>query len=443
MNASENERLRQLLKVLLFKKRDDLKKFEKDLPKENRVRINRPRSGYTEKNTSEEIDWDLSVIAVKTNTKSTEFLELLAFVKSTKELKDAFLVDASGKALLDEEQVAWFSSNNLPSQFMAYYFQKAQSFRFKPSIFAEAFSIVESKIKKEDHTGNVVCPIENLRIDSRHIVIEPGLVLRKISDDEREVWLSSESTPSKGDNFASYDCAVEVAFTKSESKTGSTPIEERHIIRNLLQVIELVLGTQMQTIFLDERISNEFKTRPWITDWINGTRYVGTGHLDNKRRKQVLAVWKEVKKKKKIRPLLLALSRWSSSRNRESSEDRILDNWIALEALFGFGAGSVRNTVSARASCFLGRNAKQRKYMYSMLKRSYDLRSAVAHGRKFDERQNLTILNETGTCIQTAIYNFLINPNINTTADLEHLADKIDIDMIESGTKGRRVGYLL
>jgi hypothetical protein len=238
-------------------------------------------------------------------------------------------------------------------------------------------------------------------------------------------------------------CVIEVEFEKPSNRTGTIPIEEKKKIVEAVTPIHLVMGKKVRTVFLEEKVNNEFDLRSWVVEWISGTHYVGDVRIDAKRKKQIISTYERIKSKKDVLPLQLAIRRWDYSRDRGNEEDPILDYWIGLEALFNAKGAGIRHAASMRAACFLGRNEKQRLYMFKMFQESYDLRCDVAHGRKFNAREKAKIISETGTCLQTAIYNLLQRKDVKTTDDLYKAVAKIDTDLIEKGMKGKRVGYLL
>jgi len=76
-----------------------------------------------------------------------------------------------------------------------------------------------------------------------------------------------------------------------------------------------------------------------------------------------------------------ALDRFNFSYERRRPEDRLVDCWVALEALF---LRDVRDELSFRASLrlarCLGRTSGERQWLYRATKRSYKIRSGVVHG---------------------------------------------------------------
>jgi len=79
----------------------------------------------------------------------------------------------------------------------------------------------------------------------------------------------------------------------------------------------------------------------------------------------------------------VALSRFDSALDRQSPEDKFIDLWIGLEALFS-PRDEVRYRLALRIAHFLADDAaaSEREEIYSTVLDLYDLRSDVVHGRK-------------------------------------------------------------
>ncbi len=77
----------------------------------------------------------------------------------------------------------------------------------------------------------------------------------------------------------------------------------------------------------------------------------------------------------------IAVRRFNRSLSRESEEDRIIDIWIGLEAIFSPGMGENTFRIALRLSHFMTPVADRRS-TYDLLMDSYDLRSDIVHGRR-------------------------------------------------------------
>jgi hypothetical protein len=77
----------------------------------------------------------------------------------------------------------------------------------------------------------------------------------------------------------------------------------------------------------------------------------------------------------------LALRRFTSSYQRVSDEDRLIDYWVAFEALYAPDQTSeLRFRVSLRIARLLGSTPESRVSLFAAMRRSYDWRSLIVHG---------------------------------------------------------------
>ena len=93
--------------------------------------------------------------------------------------------------------------------------------------------------------------------------------------------------------------------------------------------------------------------------------------------------------------LRLALRRFDFASQRLRVEDRLIDAWIALEALFLPGErDELRYRVSLRMAYFLSADAVERTMTFQQVRSSYDARSAIVHGHEpahLDETATYTV----------------------------------------------------
>ena len=89
----------------------------------------------------------------------------------------------------------------------------------------------------------------------------------------------------------------------------------------------------------------------------------------------------DVFQKKSPSHLITALMRFSSSYEKSSLPDRLIDLVIALEALFGDGeSGSIAYKVATRCAFWLHPPGKERLDTFKFIKKAYDMRSRSVHG---------------------------------------------------------------
>jgi len=79
--------------------------------------------------------------------------------------------------------------------------------------------------------------------------------------------------------------------------------------------------------------------------------------------------------------LRIAIDYLLSSRTSERDEDSLINCMIAIEALFG-GRDELKYRISHRVASLLGKNDGSREEIFTTMKKLYDKRSDIVHGRK-------------------------------------------------------------
>jgi Apea-like HEPN len=95
----------------------------------------------------------------------------------------------------------------------------------------------------------------------------------------------------------------------------------------------------------------------------------------------ILQLFEKLEKLADDNQLALALRRYNDAHERVRPEDKIVDCWIGLEALFASDASQeVTFRVSLRAAKLIGSDEEHRFEIYKRLKKLYKTRSSVVHG---------------------------------------------------------------
>jgi hypothetical protein len=117
-------------------------------------------------------------------------------------------------------------------------------------------------------------------------------------------------------------------------------------------------------------------------------------------------------KKESSSPLGIALSRFTDGYERIKLEDKIIDYVIALEALYlQEGTAELSYRLAHRVSVLLTKDKKERQRLFKMTGRSYDLRSKIVHGSKYDlSHEKVWFVEDT---LRRSIREFLKTPKPN------------------------------
>lgn len=91
---------------------------------------------------------------------------------------------------------------------------------------------------------------------------------------------------------------------------------------------------------------------------------------------------------KRLPSLSTAISRFSSSYEKRTLADRLLDLMIAMEALFGDHQGELAYKISLRSACLLYKPGEARKRAFETVKKWYGDRSKLVHGKSLTSKHD-------------------------------------------------------
>jgi hypothetical protein len=127
----------------------------------------------------------------------------------------------------------------------------------------------------------------------------------------------------------------------------------------------------------------------------------------------------------KCQPIYSALYRFSSSYERRTLTDRLIELMIAMETLFG-DREYQRYKIPLRCACMLYSPGPARKQIFTTIRDFYDERSAILHGGKPELQRNIgSKVDQFESCVRESIVKFLElhkgGYTIRTGADLDDL----------------------
>jgi hypothetical protein len=121
--------------------------------------------------------------------------------------------------------------------------------------------------------------------------------------------------------------------------------------------------------------------------------------------RQVREIWPHLIDEQANRSLVLALERLNSSYHRAKDEDRLIDYWVGLEALFlRVKEQELRFRAALLTAQFVSTERAGRYQVFQNIRDSYDLRSSIVHGAKLpgpERIRELTVL--TGDALRQSL----------------------------------------
>lgn len=221
-----------------------------------------------------------------------------------------------------------------------------------------------------------VHPITKVDATER-IEVASGVVIRPVEDAELEEWLN----PGPFDALVPQQTVMDIGSVieidyDGENRGGPA----REAAERLTTVLQLLLDCDAVAPFNEERHRFTRALRaagyPGAADWRPGL-HQPIQPTDAGRLAQGI---QRIVDRSVVPGLQLALRRWRGSARRARDDDKLIDYWIGLEALFMPDTSSqIKATVSRRVSNYTGVDAS-RETIAQQLRESYKRRSELVHG---------------------------------------------------------------
>jgi hypothetical protein len=275
----------------------------------------------------------------------------------------------------------------------------------------------------EPRRRRCLAPLHNSRSMEQVVQIEPGLSIRQLTDPERDVlWRSHGAEVHPGPlnptiaDLEEWHLVVDFRWTPEQARV----LDDGEAIETVGKVVRALrlhhAGLTGTSVF-------------WITDdpeerWrrdVAGTLFAPDTVLEHGRHggrfESQLGPFSadDLRKLMRVLPsagdgnLPLILDRFDSAYSRHSAPDRLIDLWIALEALvLPDGGGELRYRAALRLAHLVGRGADDKRQVFELARRSYDCRSRVVHGSSVPEEVG-RIVEETRMLTREALRRWLLD----------------------------------
>lgn len=318
--------------------------------------------------------------------------------------------------------------------FLIAYFRESEGPWFEERAFNLAFNVVESELGTVA-SPKLVTPLLNVWLVEDEIILGQGVKLRQVTASEIEEWLNSvvytthgPAAPIMGahdiEELQSVQCALEVIAPDQVSD---------------MDTLDAKLNCPMGTELTERSLSALRLLRPVTFSLLTELRLPGLvwGHrgfalyrsgIDRHDMPQLLgrddgARLAELFTRMGAQPnsrLALAINRFEVAIARPNATDKLIDYWVALEALFSPSKdGEIKYRASFRIAGYLGDTGRERKALYKVVKDSYDLRSEIVHGadiygkrggRRRTGAEVVHLVEESGGILRRAILKMLDEP---------------------------------
>jgi len=334
------------------------------------------------------------------------FNEIYKAIKSDERLSNIFIVDAEGNPLDSiESERAWLLGTIIG--FINDYLIKS-----KRELDVSTFDSLFQKLVREVETNEIInvkiSPLYNLQLRIEQVEFTENLKIRKLTNEELELWANSYIFPLRPDEISPLQCALEIRYT---TKRGTPITNEFHTLQDqVIQTLRLYFNTNIYVPFTYESCDSYFDRVVMHNADVPERMRDRLEYIEDKKSIEILNIWTLLQYGINKSKLTLALRRWSNSFGRSSLHDKIIDYWIGFESLITPDSNQeIKFRASLRIAKYIGDNQINRQQIFERIKKSYDRRSEIVHG-SLKERTDLNEISEyTGRYLQTTMLKILFS----------------------------------
>lgn len=307
------------------------------------------------------------------------------YLRSHPDIEAQLMVNAAGKAIVAQGDRLHWLTNFYTLPFTLRYLGAAGDVQFDESKFSDMYRELEGFLSQIEVTYKAIAPLQNFDGPAKPLRLDPVTLLRPLTDDElQHVWDAGEYGGLVNRHLAlGWRFCLEI--TEKQPKVSSLDMGTTgRAARNVLTALRLVRnGAVGIPVVVRWPVDRPYgSSRGTITtSGPSLTRLGSTYKLSPADADSLLRVLKATAKVRDRSALRVALDRFNYAYDRWRLHDRVIDEWVALEALFlPTQEQELRFRAALRISYFAGKDGPERKRLYKLTKDSYDLRSWIVHG---------------------------------------------------------------
>jgi Apea-like HEPN len=326
-----------------------------------------------------------------------EFKSIADIINRTPELKSIFYLDVERQPIeAPEIQLVWLAS--YCENFMFAYLNIVKELLFVSREFEHVYAELEKFIySTESFEAIWLIRLRNLISEVDLVPLEQGISLRKAAREDIENPEISITDVLLEKRYI-HDRTSTPQF-QDAGKTADTVVLALRLIKPDPIGIDSFYWRLIDQPFpiLKDSTFNKMV----LPSTYQGARYTLT-----KADADILqALWPKAKKAYSNPDLLIAISRLEDAYSRTKDEDKLLDYWIALEALFlpEKQTRDMAESIALAVSYYIGQTEDSRKSIQASIRQSHELRSHIIHGKLGKKRALEEMIMKTGNYVRFAL----------------------------------------
>ena len=311
------------------------------------------------------------------------------------------------------------------------YITSADRTSIVPAVFDDVYTQLEQVIyERESISVFRLVQFRNLKTELDTIDLGDRIRIRRASDEERKQAVKgSSSAAGSAPGMDVYEMFTNPAFTSEQRDLDNVPDVFLEIAGHRGDARDEDVEAYAEKLVLALRLISDVPVAThsfWYVDTnpllaIVPPRYVrhetllplanpATPYVIRQETADRLEkLWPELELRITDPRLELAVRRLDDSYYRKRPDDRLIDLWIALEALFlAYGKGELRFRAALTIAHFLRTSQADRLALFKEVQESYDLRSKMVHGVQPEPKHKLPeVTDSTGDLLRQALLLFL------------------------------------
>ena len=321
------------------------------------------------------------------------------------------------------------------------YFRTLQDIKFDCEVYNSLYEKYERYMYSDTLQFLIRAPLSGFKCDIDSISIDEELVLRRMREEEIDIlWKPRYPFDS---SILDHMDALTLHFVleiKHSYKKGTVP-DTRHISKlfeGIVTAFRLFKSGTLDFYFTQQTsilwnptggITYAFKKR--------GSYFGLNYYLKENEIQSFLSFWKDFKKILVFNEYLnhnylqIAISRFNLGSEEKHLENKLIDYFIAFEALYVLDRSELSYRLALRVATLIAESSKEKKDIFKFMRDSYTLRSSIIHGnppkirkKTIDMKQYLPKLEN---CLRRSIIKFfrLINKFKNQSDILDYIDSNI------------------
>lgn len=350
---------------------------------------------------------DLTQLAVRAHAlagTSTAFADLVMAVRSDPRWTKRFLIDAGGTPV-PEGSEGWWLTTVLVQPALTEYVRINGSISWSDASFSALVDEIVAYAGRDTVTYEAIAPLDGLSTDFDLLDLDGVRSIRRWSEEQRTKLFEDTYLPPFSHRYLDVDDLM--AWSHIAVETWDIPIDERptptheDAFGDVMSALRLLqpgwVGVRLSLsrplgpsfgILSGVQTRSSFLSRPLFP---TSDTYV----LRADQQGELRELFARLRGRTPDSVFDLALRRFHSAYERIVDEDKIIDHWVALEALF---LPDTKQELSYRASLrvarFLGATQEERRHLFRETMGSYKVRSQIVHGAHVSDLQKWTTLTE-------------------------------------------------